>query len=424
MSAWANWAGDQVCHPREIARPANRDELARVVAGARKVRVAGAGHSFTEAVLTDGTLVSLERMARVLDVDAANGLVRVEAGITLHALSEALATHGLALENLGDIDIQSIAGATATGTHGTGARLRNLSASLRSVELMLADGTTVECGGDDELLAARVSLGALGVVTAVTLQAVPAFTLEGVDAPAPLEETLDRLDELAEANDHFELFTFPHSPLALTRTNNRTDEPARPRGRGREYAEDIVFKNHAFEAFCRLGRTRPSWIPAINRMVSRLAGTSRRVERSDRIFASPRRVRFTEMEYAIPRAHVAEAVRAVRAVIGERGFPVPFPLEVRFVAPDDALLSPAGGRETGYVAVHMYRGMEWAPYFRAVEAIMDRYEGRPHWGKRHFQTAQTLAPRYPGWERFQTVRDRLDPDRKFTNGYVARVLGP
>ncbi len=423
MSTWSNWAGDQTCRPAAHVAPTTRDEVSKAVAAAAKVRVAGAGHSFTDAVLTDGTLLSLACLDRVLDVDAASGLVRVQAGITLRALSERLAGHGLAFENLGDIDVQSIAGATATGTHGTGARLCNLSAALRSVELVLADGTVVECEGGDDLLAARVSLGALGVVTAVTLQAVPAFTLEGIDAPAPLEETLDRLEELGAANEHFELFTFPHSPLALTRTNNRTSAAPRPRSRVRAYAEDILLKNTAFEAFCRVGRARPAWIPAINRTVSRLAGTSRRLDRSDRIFASPRRVRFTEMEYALPREHLAAAVRAVRAVIDERGFAVPFPLEVRLVAGDDALLSPAGGRETGYVAVHMFTGMPWEPYFRAVEAIMDGFDGRPHWGKRHFQTAETLRDRYPGWDRFQAVRDRLDPGRTFTNAYVERVLG-
>ena len=422
MTEWRNWAGDQVCQPRELARPASLDELRATVAAADKARVAGAGHSFTDAVLTDGTLISLDGLRRVVDVDRASGLVRVEAGITLNALSEGLAAHGLAMPNLGDIDVQSIAGAMATGTHGTGARLENISAAVRAVELVTADGDVVECGGGDGLLAARVSVGALGVVSAVTLQAVPAFTLEGVDAPAPLDETLERLEELGNANDHFEFFTFPHSPLALTRTNNRTDAPPQPRGRVVAWADDILLKNHALNAFCRVGRARPQWIPAINRTVSRIAGTTRRVDRSDRIFASPRRVRFTEMEYAIPREHLADAVRAVRGL--DDRFDLPFPIEVRLVAADDALLSPAGGRATGYVAVHMFRGMEWEPYFRAVEAIMDGYEGRPHWGKRHFQTAATLARRYPGWERFQAVRDRLDPGRVFTNGYVERVLGP
>jgi FAD-linked oxidoreductase len=426
---WTNWAGDQTCSPAAVDRPVSATEVAatleRAAAEGHTVRVAGAGHSFTDAVLTDGTLLSLERMNRVLDVDRESGLVRVEAGITLGALSEELWEHGLAFENMGDIDVQSIAGATATGTHGTGGRLPNLSAGLHSIELTLGDGSTLEASEDsdpDAWRAARVSVGALGVVTAVTLRAVPAFTLEGVDATAPLDEVLDGLEEHVASNDHFELFTFPHSPLAVTRTNNRTDAPPRPRSPRRAWLEDVALKNHAFHALCELARRRPRLIPRINRFVARAGGTGRLVDRSYRVFATPRMVRFTEMEYALPRARVAEAVRAVRELIDRRGFDVGFPLEVRFVAPDDAFLSPACGRETGYVAVHMYRGMEWEPYFRAVEEIMDGLEGRPHWGKRHFQTAETLRPRYPDWDRFAAVRARLDPEGRFANGYVRRVL--
>lgn len=430
MPQWRNWAGDQACAPAVVERPGSVEEVAGALERARArgdtVRVAGAGHSFTDAVLTDGALLSLDRMRRVLDVDRASGLVRVEAGITLAELNAALWEHGLALENLGDIDAQTIAGATATATHGTGGRLRNLSAALESIELVRADGELVELSEEsdpDAWRAARVSLGALGVVSAVTLRTVPAFTLEGVDAPAPLEETLERLDELDGANDHFELYSFPHSDLALTRTNNRVDGPPRPPSRRREWIDDVLLRNHVFGAACRLGRAAPRLIPALNRAIARAAGTSRRVDRSDRVFASPRLVRFTEMEYALPREHAAAALRAVRAAIVERGFAVPFPLELRLVAPDDALLSPAAGRETAYIAAHMYRGMPWEPYLRAVEAIMDGFGGRPHWGKRHFQTARTLAPRYPEWERFAAVRARIDPQGRFANDYVWRVLG-
>jgi L-gulonolactone oxidase len=281
----------------------------------------------------------------------------------------------------------------------------------------------------------------------VTLRCVPAFNLEGVDRPLPLEEVLGRFDELSLANDHFEFYVFPHARTALTRTNNRTEAPARPRGRAAAYANDVLLTNHAFELFCRLGRRAPAQIPRINRLVTRVAGASRRVDRSDRIFASPRLVRFTEMEYALPREHTVAAVRRVLALVeGDGGgarargvsrrgsrrggpagaprFAVPFPIEVRTVARDDALLSTAAGRESGFVAVHMYRGMEWEPYFRAVAAAMDELGGRPHWGKRHFATAAALRARYPEWERFQAVRARLDPGGRFANAYVERVLGP
>jgi FAD-linked oxidoreductase len=429
---WRNWAGDQRCTPAAIERPGSVAQIAaaleRAAAAGQRVRVAGSGHSFTDAACTDGRLLSLERMDRVLDVDRASGLVRVEAGIRIHALSAALAEHGLAFENLGDIDVQTIAGAISTATHGTGARLRNLSAQVQSLELVLADGSTLVCAaGDDDpttYLAARVGVGSLGVIAAVTLRAAPAFTLRGVDAPRPLGETLDQLEQLGEENDHFELFVFPHCDTALTRTNNRVEEPPRPRSRVSAWANDVLLTNHAFHAFCLAGRAFPRWIPHLNRTVTKLAGSSTRVDRSDRIFASPRLVKFTEMEYALPRERTAEAVRRVMELIPRRGFHVPFPIEVRLVAPDDALLSPAYGRPTGYVAVHMFKGMAWEPYFRAVEAIMDEHDGRPHWGKRHFQTAETLRPRYPRWDEWQAVRARVDPDGRFANAYSDRVLGP
>jgi L-gulono-1,4-lactone dehydrogenase len=388
-----------------------------------RVRAVGAGHSFSDVALSDGTLIVLDRLGELLDVDRDSGLVRVQGGITIGALSKRLAEHGLALENLGDIDVQSIAGAISTATHGTGARLRNISSQVHALKLVLADGSTLACEGE-LLRAARVGLGALGVLAEVTLRCVPAFTLRGVDAPAPLQDTLDRFEQLAMENDHFELFVFPHCDTALTRTNNRTEEPTRPRGRMAAWANDVLLANHAFGAFCMLGRALPSQIPRINRLVTRLAGSSKRIDRSDRIFASPRLVRFTEMEYSLPRERTQEAVRAVLELVERRGFAVPFPIEVRTVAADDALLSTAHGRESGFVAVHMYRGMDWQPYFEAVEEIMCSLGGRPHWGKRHSQTAATLRPRYPQWDAFQAIRARLDPQGRFANAWTDRVLGP
>jgi L-gulonolactone oxidase len=430
-ASWRNWAGDQGCSPATVENPGSLEQLAEAVARAaaqdRRVRVAGSGHSFSDIALADDVQLRLDRLARVLDVDRASGLVRVQGGISLHALNLRLAEHGLALENLGDVDVQTLAGAISTATHGTGARLRNLSAQVDALTLVLADGSTLDCAeaiDADAFRATRVSLGALGVIAEVTLRCVPAFTLRGVDAPRPLEEVLDRFDELALANEHFEFFVFPHAATALTRTNNRTDDPPRPRGRLSAYANDILLTNYAFALFCRAGRRFPAYIPQINRLVTRLAGASTRVDRSDRIFTSPRLVRFTEMEYALPRAATPEAVRRVLALIAERGFAVPFPIEVRTVAGDDALLSTACGRDSGFVAVHMFEQMPWQEYFGAVEQVMDEFEGRPHWGKRHFQTAATLRARYGEWDRFQAVRARLDPRGRFANTWTDRVLGP
>jgi L-gulono-1,4-lactone dehydrogenase len=429
-ASWRNWAGDEHCVPMAIERPASTAEISRAIARAadrgRRVRVAGSGHSFSDIACTDGVMLATDRLTAVLEIDRSAGLARVQGGVTIRELNRRLSAHGLALENLGDVDAQTIAGAISTATHGTGAKLRNLSSQVSELTLVLADGSLLVCSPerDAEIFrAARVGLGALGVIAEVTLRCVPAFTLRGIDEPAPLDETLERFEELALSNQHFEFLVFPHAHTALTRTNNHTDEPPQPRGRAAAYANDILLTNRVLELLCRTGRRFPSRIPQINRLATRLAGSSTRVERSAAIFTSPRLVRFTEMEYALPRERTAEAVRRVMEVIEQRGFAVPFPIEVRAVAPDDAFLSTANERDSGFVAVHMFHGMSWQPYFRAVEAIMGELDGRPHWGKRHFQTADTLRPRYPHWERFQAVRARLDPDERFANAWTDRVLG-
>jgi len=427
---WRNWTGDEVCTPALRIAPRSVEEVSEAVRRAAhqelRVRVTGAGHSFSGIACTDGVSLSLQAMSSVLDVDKDSGLVRVQAGVTIKELGRRLADHGLAMENLGDIDVQSIAGAISTATHGTGARLRNISSQVQALTMVLADGSLLECSPerDSEVFAAaRVGLGALGVIVEVTLRCVPSFTLHGIDAPAPLQDTLERFEELVLGNEHFEFFSFPHTSTALTRTNNRTEAPARPRSRAAAYANDVLLTNHAFALCCRAGRRWPAQIPRINRLVTRLAGRTERVEASAQIFASPRLVRFTEMEYAIPREHGPRAVRGVLELIEKSSFAVPFPIEVRTVAADDAFLSTASGRPSCFVAVHMYEGMAWEPYFRAVESLMDELEGRPHWGKRHFQTADKLRGRYSDWDRFQAVRGRLDPEGRFANAWTERVLG-
>jgi L-gulono-1,4-lactone dehydrogenase len=427
---WVNWAGDQACRPARIATPRNRDELAETIAAAaaagQRVRVAGSGHSFTETALTEGTMIDAGALSGVLDADRDSGLVRVGGGTVLAELNEELAGLGLAMENLGDIDVQTISGAISTGTHGTGARLRNISAQVEGLELVLADGSVrhLSAATDPELLrAARVGIGALGAISAVVLRCVPAFNLLRVDAPHPREEVLDSFQERADAHDHFELFTFPYSDLALVLERNRTDEPARPRGRAAAYLNDVVLENWALGALSWLGKAMPRTIPSLARLAGRLASGSRTIDRSDRVFVNDRRVRFTEMEYGVPREHGPEAARRVIEWVRRNEYPVFFPIEMRVAAGDDALLSPSHQRDTAYIAVHQYRGMEWRPYFEAVEEIMDSYGGRPHWGKRHFQTAATLASRYPAWDEFQRARDTLDPGRTFSNEYTERVLG-
>ncbi len=428
-TTWHNWTGDQRCAPAEVVRPRDREELsAAIVAAAgagRTVSVVGAGHSFTEAAMTDGSMIDVAALRGTAGVDPGSGLVKVWAGTTLADLNEELHRLGLAMENLGDIDRQTIAGAISTGTHGTGAKLRNISAQVEAVELVGADGSVRELDSTepDLLRAARVGVGALGAISAVTLRCVPAFTLLRVDSPQPREEVFDSFDQRAEANDHFELFTFPYADSALVLERNRVDGPPRPRGRAAAFLNDIVLENWALEALSAAGRLVPRAIPNLSRLAAALASGGKTTDRSDRVFASERRVRFTEMEYGVPREHGPQAARRVIEWVRANRYPVFFPIEMRVAAGDDALLSPSHERDTAYIAVHQYRGMEWRPYFEAVEEIMRDCGGRPHWGKRHFQTAETLEPLYPEWTKFQAARDELDPDRVFANEYATRVLG-
>ena len=427
---WRNWTGDQACRPAEVISPRNRDELVEAVARAaeagRQVRVPGAGHSFTEAAMTDGSMIQIDALNQVIDADASSGLVKVGAGIVLVDLNEALHRLGLAMENLGDIDRQTIAGAISTATHGTGAGLRNISAQVEAIELVTADGVReLSAASDPDLLrAARVGVGALGAISAVTLRTVPSFTLHRIDEPRPLDEVLSGFADLAAANDHFEFFVFPFTSKALTIRRNRTDRPPKPRGPVRRYVGDVIVENGLGDLMLRLARRRRSLIPRFTRLAARMMSQGEHLDRSYRIFANHRTIRFTEMEYAIPRADGPDALRAVLELIERERFEVPMPIECRVVAADDALLSPSHERETTYIAVHQYRGMEWRPYFEAVEEIMVSLGGRPHWGKRHFQTAATLAERYPRWAEFQSARDELDPQRVFSNEYAERVLGP
>jgi FAD-linked oxidoreductase len=421
LPTWTNWARQQRCAPERIETPRSEEELVRAVAGSRRVKVAGSGHSFTDIACTDGVMVDMSAMRRVLAVDGHE--VTVEAGITLHDLGEELRARGLAMENQGDVDPQTLAGAISTATHGTGGRFGNLSSQVSAVRLVTGAGEVLDIREGDELRAARVSLGALGAISAITIRCVPAFTIHRIDEPRALDHVLPRLDELVDSHDHWEAFVMPYTRRALTLTSERTDRAPNPPGRAAAFLHDVVLENAVLGAFCTVGRRFPGLIPLLNRRLAGLMGRSEHLDASNRVYANTRLVRFTEMEYAIPRERAAEALERVLALIERRRLPVGFPIELRVVAPDDALLSTAYERPTAYIAVHQYVGMEFETYFRAVEAIMDEYGGRPHWGKRHYQSEATLRRRYPEWDRFAELRERFDPKRRFENDYLRRVLG-
>jgi FAD-linked oxidoreductase len=390
-----------------------------------KVKCVGSGHSFTSAAATQGHLVTLDNWSGLVSIDRTSLEITVKAGTTLSVLNELLHKEGLALPNLGDIAYQTVAGAISTSTHGTGIALTGLAGQVRGFTLVDGQGQVHHCNRENnpEIFdVGRVSIGALGIITHYTLQAVPAFRLRALERALPLDVVLERIDEFVDNNDHFEFFWLPHTPWALTKTNNRTQDPLEPLPKVRGWIEKTFMENFAFGALCHLGKIRPSLIP---KLATALPSSGKRqyVNDSFKIFASPRLVRFYEMETAIPRAHVVPALREIRQMIDSRGYLLNFPVEVRFTAADDIPMSTAFERESAYIAVHVFKGMEYEPYFRDVEAILKAYGSRPHWGKLHFRDAEDLAQQYSRFGEFVALRHRLDPDRVFANDYLDQVLG-
>ncbi len=423
---WRNWAGNQRCSPAVVVRPSGVEELAAVVKEATgPVKVVGSGHSFTDAACTTGTMIRLDRHQRLLEVDRDNGRVTVQAGMTLATLNRTLALYGMALPNLGDIEYQTVSGAMATGTHGTGSRLGCLATQVVAMELVTADGSVRTLSGaedPDAFAAAKVSVGALGAVSTITLQCIPAFNLHAVEEPLRVDDVVERFDELADGNDHFEFFWMPHSRWVIAKRNNRVEGPERRRPRAKEWFDDMFMQNRLFGLVGKVQVRRPQWVRTINRAIPKPSRIDY-VERSDRVFTSPRLVRFCEMEYGFPREHARAVIDEIRRYLTGSGLDIGFPIEVRVTAADDIPLSMSYGRASCFIAVHVFVGQPYEQYFRGVERIVDAVGGRPHWGKLHFQSADTLAPRYPRWEQFQAARRRLDPDGRFANTYTERVFG-
>ena len=429
MATWRNWAGNQVAHPQSIESPRNVGELAEIVAQAsargQKIKAVGSGHSFTSAAATDGRMLRLENLRGISHVDREKNQVTVGAGTRLSELNTLLHAEGLALANMGDIAYQTVAGAISTSTHGTGKALTGLAGQVVAMTMVNGNGEIVECSAtshSDVFEAARVSVGALGVVSQYTLQVVPAFRLRALEQPMRLDDVLENAHDLSATNDHFEFFWIPHTKWALTKRNNRTDDELQPLPRVRGWVEKTFMENYAFGAVCRVGRARPSLIPRLATALPS-SGSREYVDQSFKIFASPRIVRFYEMEHALPVEAVVPALKEIRAMVDRKGYLLNFPVEVRFTKGDDVALSTAYGRDSAYIAVHVYKGMECEPFFRDVEDILRGYDARPHWGKMHYRDAAELSTLYPKWNDFIALRDRLDPGRTFANAYTDTVFG-
>lgn len=433
MTQWTNWARTETARPARLHRPRDTAEIARAVTHAavdgRRVRALGSGHSFNGIAVTDSDAIDLSRWTGIVSADADTGLVTVRAGTTLRRLNAELAARGLALTNLGDIDAQTVAGAISTGTHGTGARFGGLATQVEGLELVLADGSVVACSPalrPTLFAAARVGLGALGVISTVTLRCEPSYVLSAVERPEPLESVLERFHDLADGTDHFEFYWFPYGRHVLVKRNTREPAGARPRplSPARRFIDYTIMENAAFGVLCRVGRAVPRLVPSLGRFASAALSAREYSDTSHRVFTTHRAVRFVESEYAVPRESVLDVLRELRTLVRRLRDPVAFPVEVRVAAADDIWLSTAYGRDSAYVAVHQYAGMPYREYFAAFERIAGEAGGRPHWGKMHGLDAAALRQRYPRFDDFLRLRAEVDPAGVFSNAYLDRVLGP
>lgn len=416
---WQNWSGSQRAFPAERAAPKTEEELAALLKNAvAPVRPVGSGHSFSGVAATDGTLVSTRHFAGV-EV-AGERLALVGAGAKLSQLGKPLHDLGQALPNLPDIDEQTVAGALATGTHGTGAAFGAMHDYVDALRLVTPRGEVLDCSRKQhpEIFdAARVSLGSLGVITRFTLRNTAPYKLKRRTWMEPLDEALERFHALAAAHRNFEMYFVPHSDNALLITTDETDEPIKPRG------EDT--DNDAVRQL-KTVRDYASWWPWMRRRMITAFGAQMEPEESVdwwwNIYPSSRAVRFNEMEYHLPREAIVDVLRKVRTQVEEHHPDVFFPIEVRVVREDDAWLSPFYRRPTASLAVHRFFEEDYKPYFAAIEPLYQRHDGRPHWGKLHTLTGRELAARYPRWQDFQNVRRELDPDGRMLNPHLKTLF--
>ncbi len=432
MSAptWRSWSGLAESRPRQVLRPTSPEEVADAVVAARasglRLKMPGSGHSFTDVAVTDGVLLDPTGLTGLLSVDREAMTATVLAGTTLRQLNAALDVLGLALHNMGDVDPQTLAGALSTGTHGSGGVTSSLSGQLEALTLVGSDGVERAASRTEDrplFDAARVGLGALGVLTTLTFRVEPAFVLEADERPMSWQEVLASYDELVSGNHHVDLYWFPHTDNCLVKTNNRTLEEAAPLPRVRSWIDDELLSNTVFGWANRLTNARPWLAPRVNAISSRALSARTYRDVSHEVFVSPRRVVFREMEYSVPREAGMQALAEARRVMERAGWDITFPVEVRCTPPDEAWLSTTYERDSVYLAFHVHRDMDHRAYFEGVERVLRAYDGRPHWGKLHTRTAADLAPAYPRFADFLALRDELDPDRVFGNAYLERVLG-
>lgn len=423
-----NWSNYHQWTPAEIAFPSNEEEIQQLVRQAieqgKKVRIIGSAHSFMPLWTTDQVLISLDNYQGIVSIDQELQQATVRAGTKLYTLGEALFAQGLAMENLGDIDRQSLGGTIGTGTHGTGLQLGSISTQVVKLRLVNGLGELVECSSTHNaslFKAAQVSLGALGIITEITLQCVPAYRLALQNLKEPLDTVLQELEDRYRQERNFEFYWFPYTASAWTKTSNIVTDQVDKVSWMNHFTEYVV-ENYAFKVLCEAAYH----FPILNERVAKISAAAiapvRKVFASHKVYATQRLVKFNEMEYSVPIAAQREVLHDIRRLFERKRFPIHFPIENRVVRQDDIYLSPAQGRDSAYIACHAYAKKDPLPYFSALEEIFQAYEGRPHWGKMNTFSQEQAAIAYPYFENFKRHQKEQDPEGLFLNDYLAKLL--
>ncbi len=423
-----NWSENIEWSPKEVAKPSSEAELQALiqaaVQGGRQVRIIGTGHSFEPLSVTDDLLINLDNWQGLIEVDEVEKTAVVKSGTKLNLLGQLLYDKGLAQENLGDIDQQSIAGSISTGTHGTGTAFGNLSTQVIGMRFVNGKGEIVDCSINDKtdlFKAMQISLGSMGVITQLKLQLVDAYKLELVKDKSTLDEILNQLDSLNANNRNFEFYWLPYTNVVQTKTTNIGKGLVDKSGIG-TYFDEVVMENWVFKLFCDAAKMRPSLNTSLNGFLAKFISHQKKTKYSHQVYATPRYVKFNEMEYNVPLEAYKDVMKDLVKCVEKNKFNIHFPVENRFVKQDDIYLSPAYKRDSAYIAAHVYKGKEYKKYFDALEEIYIAYDGRPHWGKMHTRRADYFSKVYPKWNDFLKHRNEQDPEGLFLSPYLKDVF--
>lgn len=422
---WKNWSETFLNRPEEILYPRNENDILKIIQrckqNGKKIRVIGAGHSFTPLAVTNGILLSLQHLSGIEKIDYENERVTIWAGTTLTDLGRLLYNHGLTMENLGDINLQTIAGAISTGTHGSGINFGNLSTQVTRLTMITPAGEKLLISANENshlFDGARLSLGLLGIVTKIEIQVIKAHQLISISQKSTMNHVFPNLKSLTESNRHFEFFWFPHTETIQIKTLNPQTKNIQKKLKAPSKFNDMVMENGALSLVSEISRMQPKLSKLMSKMIAIGVPTGKTIGNSFEMYATPRLVKFNEMEYSIPAEHMAVALQDIDHVIQKNNLNVHFPVECRYVKADDLWLSPSYKRDSAYIAVHMYKGMEYKRYFAAVEEVFQHYQGRPHWGKMHNLITPGLQKVYPKFDDFLQAREQLDPDNILLNYYL------